>query len=412
MRARLALLEAHAHCAVFAAGAGTAAARELVRSAQAPHARRLAALWAALLQDWAALGAGDPSAGLLSKASYNGNPDEGVGRSSDGHAAPRQRSGSGTADSAPGLGAEGDRAPCGSYRPHLLMEPVGPVLPALLPYLARAALPAMRALALFAADGGGEAADGDAGLVVDRATAALLLDVCMAVMRDATAALASQPAGRRVGDGSLGTGAAPGEPRMPQLSRPGSAGGRRCASSSSGTNGAAVAAAADEAGGLPHLGLARGPPDGAPPLPVLAAAVGALRVLLSAMLEGAGAAGKGKAASEELLDTSARLELAERLEQALVQVYCSMAPCSSAEDLTPNLALPQCLFYHRLFRNCSVLMTCRNIARCIPRVRSLYVVPAVLSCTSLCLLCSTVLSHLCAANCMRACTFACTDSGR
>lgn len=340
-RARLALLEAHAHCAVFAAGAGDAAARELVRSAQALHAPRLAALWAALLQDWATLGAGDPSAGLRSKPNHDGNPDDASGQSSDGHAAPWQRSGSGTADSNPGPDAEGDRTPRGRYRPRLLMEPVGPVLPALLPYLARAALPAMRALALLAAGGGGETVDGDMALVADRATAAQLLDVCMAVMRDATAALASQPAGRHAGGGSPGNGAASGAPRMPQLSRPGSAGGRRRASSSSGTNGAAVAAA-DEGGGPAYLGLARGPPAGAPPLPALAAAVGALRVLLSATLGGPGAAGKGKAAPEELLDTSARLELAERLEQALVQVCCSMTPSNSSEGSTPNLALPRC----------------------------------------------------------------------
>ena len=332
MRARLALLEAHAHCAVFAAGAGNAAARELVRKAQAPHARRLAALWAALLQDWAALGVGDPSAGLRSKPSHDGNPDA-DGRSSDGLAAPRQRSSSGTADSNPGPHAEGDCAARGIYRPSLLMEPVGPLLPALLPYLARAALPVMRALALFAAGGGGETVNGDAALVVDCATAALLLDVCMTVMRDATTALASQPAGRHAGVGSPGKGAASGEARMPQLSRPGSAGKRR----SSSTNGVDVAAAADEGGGPAHLGLARGPPDGATPLPALAAAVGALRVLLSAALGGPGALGKGEAAPKDLLDTSARLELAERLAQALVQVCDGMVLCNPAQGLSNSI---------------------------------------------------------------------------
>ena len=320
MRVRLALLEAHAHCAVFAAGPAKLAARELVRSAQAPHAPRLAALWAALLQDWAALGAGDPSAGLSSKHSLDGNTGDAYGRISDGPAAPQHRAGSGAADSGAGPDADGACAPRRMYRPRLLVEPVAPVLPALLPYLARAALPVMRALAGLAADGGVGAPGGAPAPVVDRAAAMLLLSVCMAVMRDASAALASQPAGGDAGIGSPGSSAAFGELPVSQLSRLGLAGQRRRTISSGGTNGVTLAAAADEGGGRACLGLARGPPDGAPPLPALAAGVGALRVLLGATPRRAGGSGKDRGGLEDSLDMSVRLELAERLQQALVQV--------------------------------------------------------------------------------------------
>ncbi len=42
---KVALLEAHAHCAVLAAGSGDAATRRVVAKAQAPHASRLMDGW-------------------------------------------------------------------------------------------------------------------------------------------------------------------------------------------------------------------------------------------------------------------------------------------------------------------------------------------------------------------------------
>ncbi len=238
VRARAALLEAHAHCATFAAGvAEDAAAAAAVRAAQAPHWPRLARLWAALLADWAALGAGG--------------------------------------------------APPGGYAPRLLPAPVGPLLPAVLPYLARAAPPALRALGALAAEDAGR------GVLLDGDTLALLLRVALAVMRDASAALAAERAAAAAAAGGAwpathepaGAGAA----LDPEQEQPDLASGRRRTSSSSGGGGGAggpypgPSTARDHTAGRPaRLGLTRGPPEGASPLPALAAAVGALRLAVEA----------------------------------------------------------------------------------------------------------------------------------
>ncbi len=309
VRARAALLEAHAHCATFAAGvAEDAAAAAAVRAAQAPHWPRLARLWAALLADWAALGAGG--------------------------------------------------APPGGYAPRLLPAPVGPLLPAVLPYLARAAPPALRALGALAAEDAGK------GALLDGDTFALLLRVALAAARDATAALAAERAAAAAAAG--GTRPATHEPAGagsaldPEQEHPDLASGRRRTSSSSGGGGGAGGPYPDPMAARGHkaarLGLTRGPPEGAAPLPALAAAVGALRLAVAAaaasgQLPSSGSAGPaaphtaeeggvppparlaerevahaarpGEPQAEDgwagALGAATRLELAEALEQLLLQ---------------------------------------------------------------------------------------------
>lgn len=317
---------------------------------QAPHRPRLRALWAALLRDWAALGAGAAA------------------------------------------------APPG-YAPCLLPAPAGPLLPAVLPYLARAAPATLLALGALCAEdargspgplgsetlslndktlagnlrsgtdrealesGGGSRGAGGAAL---SETLALLLDVCLTVVRDAAAALAADgtlvPAASApalsartfftdlgampstegpVPDQASGGHPAPYPNPSPPLARPLSAGGRRRSSSG---GGAVAAAAGDEGlGSGTRMGLARGPPDGAPPLPALAAAVGALRLAVGAAVE-RGTQGENKEGCREagsagerggLLDTAACLDLATQLQALLLQArHATTAPGRHVKGFT------------------------------------------------------------------------------
>ncbi|KAK9820084.1 hypothetical protein WJX72_005985 [[Myrmecia] bisecta] len=55
VRAKVALLEAHAHCAVFAAACEDDVSRQIVLKSHAPYKRQLVDLWSALLQDFAVI---------------------------------------------------------------------------------------------------------------------------------------------------------------------------------------------------------------------------------------------------------------------------------------------------------------------------------------------------------------------